>query len=455
MNNTTPPIHKESMVHAKARPGNAPVQFPTTYHTASLLPAQHHQLPSDESKMDEDLSHSKASCVTQIADGTVSQDSRDSPMSTTGACRSNSNSSDSSTEYSGMYLHESGTTSTSSNTSYELGSSSSPHRHKRYTVRTSASCVNSALSDWSSSSSSETSTQQMIVIPSSSRSTETDATKGGSGHVPLHPNNQMASPAQQRDSLSQHPWRQYQEHVTANKTFRTDSGWSSQPGQDLAPPSRLQSVISSSAHMQTPVHAHSPQLLGSDSRASTAASNDTAPSASEPSNSGQDVLDPNGEDPAIRRAEQNRAAQRAFRLRKQKYIKWLEGKASELDEVYRIMAIVRAENQQLCNMVMELRGQVQQLYGELNPGMAAPNFLASGSGGTASTMIGHGIEVTRVGDHYESTLGREISMRLMNLGSFKNGGSEGRPRYQPRSSSSGSSSKRKSSTKTDQTWHAE
>ncbi|KAF9906732.1 hypothetical protein EC991_000325 [Linnemannia zychae] len=60
------------------------------------------------------------------------------------------------------------------------------------------------------------------------------------------------------------------------------------------------------------------------------------------------------EEIAFRRAEQNRAAQRAFRQRKQKYIKWLESKAEELDEVYRILALVRTENQQLCNIVMEL-----------------------------------------------------------------------------------------------------
>ncbi|KAF9164775.1 hypothetical protein BGX20_000831, partial [Mortierella sp. AD010] len=61
---------------------------------------------------------------------------------------------------------------------------------------------------------------------------------------------------------------------------------------------------------------------------------------------------------AFRRAEQNRVAQMAFRQRKQKYIKWSESKAEELDEVYRIMAFVRAENQQLCSLVMGLNAEL-------------------------------------------------------------------------------------------------
>ncbi|KAF9429717.1 hypothetical protein BGZ76_001130, partial [Entomortierella beljakovae] len=53
------------------------------------------------------------------------------------------------------------------------------------------------------------------------------------------------------------------------------------------------------------------------------------------------------EDATTKKAEQNRAAQRAFRQRKQQYIKWLESKAEELNETCRVLALVRSENEQL------------------------------------------------------------------------------------------------------------
>jgi hypothetical protein len=60
------------------------------------------------------------------------------------------------------------------------------------------------------------------------------------------------------------------------------------------------------------------------------------------------------EEIAFKKAEQNREAKRA----KKTYIRWLESKAKELDEVYRILALVRAEDYQLCNLVMELDWKV-------------------------------------------------------------------------------------------------
>ncbi|KAF9167738.1 hypothetical protein DFQ26_003322 [Actinomortierella ambigua] len=306
----------------------------------------------------------------------------------------------------------------------------------------------------------------------------------------------MSSSHQQEPSPLYLSQFQPQQHMSPVGSLGNVANLTSQPEQELGLSSRLQSAPASSTaaaaapamHSHAAVSAHSPLMFNVDSP-TAADSNEAAASSTIDSfgngggggggGGGLESADFGGEDPAIRRAEQNRAAQRAFRLRKQKYIKWLESKATELDEVYRIMAIVRAENQQLCNMVMELRTQMRRLAGDLNPAHMAPGYLGSsngnnGNGGdigirggggssattttttTTTTMLGQGIEVTRVGDHYESTLGREISMRLMNLGTFKNGGSEGRPRYQPRSSSSslssGSSSKRRSTAKSDQSW---
>lgn len=148
------------------------------------------------------------------------------------------------------------------------------------------------------------------------------------------------------------------------------------------------------------------------------------------------------EDPAIKRAEQNRAAQRAFRQRKQQYIKWLESKAEELDEVYKIMALVRTENQMLCKLVVDLDERINTDHGEgsTKPHQAGSllpplsSSLAGGVSGLSNSEGGH----TR----FDTAIGREVSTRLMNLASFP--GSElngerhstmlGRPKYQPRNS---------------------
>ncbi|KAF9349194.1 hypothetical protein BGX34_001976 [Mortierella sp. NVP85] len=127
----------------------------------------------------------------------------------------------------------------------------------------------------------------------------------------------------------------------------------------------------------------------------------------------------NEEDPAFKRAEQNRAAQRAFRQRKQQYIKWLEGKAEELEEVYRIMALVRTENQQLRKLVLELDASLN----------GPPKDTA------ASTSTFGRAPCPKI----DLSLSREIAARLMNLSTFSGtsgdrSGAVGRPKYQPRSS---------------------
>ncbi|KAF9133648.1 hypothetical protein BGW39_009265 [Mortierella sp. 14UC] len=185
------------------------------------------------------------------------------------------------------------------------------------------------------------------------------------------------------------------------------------------------------------------------------------------------------EEIALRRAEQNRAAQRAFRQRKQKYIKWLESKAEELDEVYRILALVRTENQQLCNLVMELDEKLSHSGSGGGAAVAArdlkrlssPAILTIGSSTstdatavtTAAAAVMSSIE-SRMGDgpdtvHAKSgttttirgvdgSIGREISMRLMNLATFPGLGSTAdqdaamlrKLKYHPRSSNIGKSS---------------
>jgi len=116
------------------------------------------------------------------------------------------------------------------------------------------------------------------------------------------------------------------------------------------------------------------------------------------------------EEVAIRRAEQNRAAQRAFRQRKQKYIKWLEGKAEELDEVYKIMALVRAENQQLCRLVLELDDKLDRMNAGVHHGELQTSSSSSALPSSESVMRS-GRSIPGI----DESLGKEISIRLMNL----------------------------------------
>lgn len=149
------------------------------------------------------------------------------------------------------------------------------------------------------------------------------------------------------------------------------------------------------------------------------------------------------EGPAIKRAEQNRAAQRAFRQRKQQYIKWLESKVEELDEVYKIMALVRTENQMLRKLVMDLDERINTYHGEgsTKPHQAGPSLppLSSTPAGSLSGLSNRGDEGnTRL----DTAIGREVSTRLMNLASFPGSELNGerqstmlnRPKYQPRNS---------------------
>ncbi|KAF9551382.1 hypothetical protein EC957_009267 [Mortierella hygrophila] len=180
------------------------------------------------------------------------------------------------------------------------------------------------------------------------------------------------------------------------------------------------------------------------------------------------------EEIAFRRAEQNRAAQRAFRQRKQKYIKWLESKAEELDEVYRILALVRTENQQLCNLVMELddklshsrSGTPKDLKRLSSPAIltlgpvsssfdqdtttaaAAASATVAFEGGVTSDGLGGVPGKCSTIRGIDGSLGREISMRLMNLATFPGLGSSvdqdaamlRKLKYHPRSSNIGKSS---------------
>ncbi|KAG0369520.1 hypothetical protein BGX24_002384 [Mortierella sp. AD032] len=205
------------------------------------------------------------------------------------------------------------------------------------------------------------------------------------------------------------------------------------------------------AGFSVPQHPDTPFTNGSSPTLSvtTAAVASSSPPLSSSSPMTEVVESP--EEIAFRRAEQNRAAQRAFRQRKQKYIKWLESKAEELDEVYRILALVRTENQQLCNLVMELDDKLSHSGSGGGGGgakkdfkrLSSPAILAIGSSSSplsadaaivadvaaavtssfesgivdgSDAVHGKGNNTTIRG--IDGSLGREISMRLMNLATF-------------------------------------
>lgn len=58
-----------------------------------------------------------------------------------------------------------------------------------------------------------------------------------------------------------------------------------------------------------------------------------------------------------KRAMQNRAAQRAFRQRKELYIKDLESKVSELKQIKDTMEALRSENQELRDYILALQSR--------------------------------------------------------------------------------------------------
>ena len=82
-----------------------------------------------------------------------------------------------------------------------------------------------------------------------------------------------------------------------------------------------------------------------------------------------------------KRAAQNRAAQRAFRQRKERYIKSLEQKATDYDLSAGIIADLRKENIYLRDYVLRLQNEVDSLNSELG---RAPMFGSRNSQATQS-----------------------------------------------------------------------
>ncbi|KAF8958377.1 hypothetical protein BGZ46_001981, partial [Entomortierella lignicola] len=147
------------------------------------------------------------------------------------------------------------------------------------------------------------------------------------------------------------------------------------------------------------------------------------------------------DDPATKKAEQNRAAQRAFRQRKQQYIKWLESKAEELNEAYRIVSLVRYENEQLRKLVVDLEVNLNE--GDQQQQQQQPRAINAPS---AHSSITNNSNISALLSN--SSLS-EVSMDLMNMATLpgfglvgeRKIGAVGRPKYNPRSSIDGKKSR--------------
>ncbi|KAI9299513.1 hypothetical protein BJ944DRAFT_145376, partial [Cunninghamella echinulata] len=64
-----------------------------------------------------------------------------------------------------------------------------------------------------------------------------------------------------------------------------------------------------------------------------------------------------------KRAAQNRAAQKAFRQRRDQYVKDLEKKVKEMDDWKQDIEMIKDENKQLKQLVQQLQSRISSLTG--------------------------------------------------------------------------------------------
>ncbi|ODV77094.1 uncharacterized protein CANTADRAFT_8249 [Suhomyces tanzawaensis NRRL Y-17324] len=87
-----------------------------------------------------------------------------------------------------------------------------------------------------------------------------------------------------------------------------------------------------------------------------------------------------------KRAIQNRNAQRAFRQRKEKYVKELELKAAEVDQLKQSIEELRAENLQLRDYTLALQSRVIELSPSNGQAIAQATSVQAGSDASANIM---------------------------------------------------------------------
>ncbi|KAI8371368.1 uncharacterized protein BYT42DRAFT_65495 [Radiomyces spectabilis] len=85
-----------------------------------------------------------------------------------------------------------------------------------------------------------------------------------------------------------------------------------------------------------------------------------------------------------KRAAQNRAAQKAFRQRREQYVRDLEQKAKEMDEWKDEMDHLRMENQELRDIIRSLEKRISNLTGEPIP-TSSSSFSAQGTYASSAT----------------------------------------------------------------------
>lgn len=110
-------------------------------------------------------------------------------------------------------------------------------------------------------------------------------------------------------------------------------------------------------HGQDPQQSHEEQVRAAAAAAAAAADlqdSDLSPQDLKPRNNRRPVLN-------TKRAAQNRSAQKAFRQRKEKYIKDLEQQAAEVNTLKQTIEELRAENLQLRDYTLALQSRVIEL----------------------------------------------------------------------------------------------
>jgi len=115
-------------------------------------------------------------------------------------------------------------------------------------------------------------------------------------------------------------------------------------------------------HTAGPPHAIDPAIAGSAYQMSAGAPDDG--NTSEGRSKGRRELS------TSKRAAQNRAAQRAFRQRKEEYIKQLKDQVKEFEQLCELYKTLQTENYQLRDYIINLQSRLLETQGEIPPAPA-------------------------------------------------------------------------------------
>jgi len=104
-----------------------------------------------------------------------------------------------------------------------------------------------------------------------------------------------------------------------------------------------------------------------------------------------------------KRAAQNRAAQRAFRQRKEEYIKQLKDQVKEFEQLCEMYKALQTENYSLRDYIINLQSRLLETQGEIPP--APANIDLSRPHGESSTAHANNTDITTSGGLSEREIG--------------------------------------------------